>query len=334
MPKPPDLWLRGRDQCWMTTVNGKQIKLSKDKAEARKLFHRLMAADAPEVAGRVAVRRLLDDYLAQTAAAKSPGRLVSCVRYYTRFAAAFGHRRCDSLKPDEVEAWLGRQPGGGSTRDFTLAALKAAFNWGVRRRRLAADPLAGLARGRPAKRKRVVTAAEFEAAVAKGKPHWQDYFRVLLLTGMRPVSEAARLTAGHLDRANRRAVFAEHKTAGKTGRPRVVYFPPAAWAVVERRAAEHRDGPLFRTGVGTAISVARANQQLKRMCVAAGVRPFVPYDLRHTRISQALMNGVPIDVLAALAGNSPKVIRQSYSHLLDDSLAPLLAAAAERAAVG
>ena len=318
----------------MTTVNGRQVKLAKDKAEARRLFHKLMAADAPEVAGRVSVRRLLDDYLSQTAASKSPGRLVSLVRYYTRFAAAFGHRRCDSLKPDEVEGWLGRQPGEASTRDFTLAALKAAFNWGVRRKRLAADPLAGLTRGRAAKRQRVVTAAEFEAAVAHGKPHWRDYFRVLLLTGMRPVSEAARLTAGHLDRANRRAVFAEHKTAGKTGKARVVQFPAAAWAIVERRAAEHPKGPLFRTGVGTAVSVSRANQQLKRMCRAAGVRPFVPYDLRHTRISQALANGVPIDVLAALSGNSPKVIRASYSHLLDDSLAPLLAAAAERAAGG
>lgn len=65
----------------MTTVNGKQIKLSTDKAEAHRLFHRLMAADKPPAAGPgVTVRRLLDTYLAKTAAGRGERRTYSVAR--------------------------------------------------------------------------------------------------------------------------------------------------------------------------------------------------------------------------------------------------------------
>ncbi|MBY0459327.1 MAG: hypothetical protein K2V38_18515, partial [Gemmataceae bacterium] len=97
MPKTSDLWLRARDKCWMTTLNGKQIKLSKDKGEARKALHKLLAADAPAQSSGVTCRRLLDTYLQRTAAEKSPNWLRIMTRYFARFCEAFGHRRADAV---------------------------------------------------------------------------------------------------------------------------------------------------------------------------------------------------------------------------------------------
>ena len=48
-------------------------------------------------------------------------------------------------------------------------------------------------------------------------------------------------------------------------------------------------------------------------------------------VSEALGKGVPVEVLAALVGNSPVTLRKHYSHLTDDAMAGVLAAAAAKA---
>ncbi len=235
------------------------------------------------------------------------------------------------MKPHELDDWLDAQPGAESSRAFARSAIVAGFRWGAAQGRIARYPFEGARKRRIARRDRLVTDAEFAAAMAPLKPYWRDYYAVLLATGMRPVSEAAALTAASLDPANCRAVLRSHKTAAKTGKPRVIYFPPAAWEIVAALAARRPSGPLFRTGVGTAVSVPRANQQLMRACKAAGVDPFPPYLLRHKMISDALGRGVPVEVLATLVGNRPATLRKHYSHLTDDGMAPVLSAAAARA---
>ena len=42
---------------------------------------------------------------------------------------------------------------------------------------------------------------------------------------------------------------------------------------------------------------------------------FTPYHLRHFYITQRLMNGVDIVLLSQNAGNSPKVIYETYQHI-------------------
>ena len=48
-------------------------------------------------------------------------------------------------------------------------------------------------------------------------------------------------------------------------------------------------------------------------------------------VSQAVAKGVPVDVLAALVGNSPAVLRAHYSQLNADAMAGVLAEAAAKA---
>ncbi|MBA4066192.1 MAG: hypothetical protein C0501_21255 [Isosphaera sp.] len=314
----------------MTTLNGKQVKLSRDKGEARRLLHKLLAADAPPKGPGVSVRRLLDTYLARTAEGKSPGRVQTMTRYFKRFCEAFGHRRADALKPYEVTEWLEGQALSASTKALVVSVLRAGFNFAARQGYVPASPMKGVAKGRFARRERMLTAAELDAVLAE--TCHTDFLTVLRLTGMRPFSEAAVLTAAHLDHGKKRAVLFKHKTAEKTGKPRVIYFPPAAWEVVARLAERHPAGLLFRNRVGDPLTCDAVNKHLREVCGRAGVKPFTAYALRHFHASTALGKGVPVDVLAAMIGNSPAVLRQHYAHLEADAMADVIARAAEAAA--
>jgi integrase len=336
MARPSSLWQRKQNGFWYTKLNRKQVKLSKDKGEARRLLHKLLAADAPATSSGVSCRRLLDTYLARTVAGKSPGRLVLLTRYLKRFCETFGHRRADAVRPYEISEWLeamgstktGR-PLSASTKALVVSMLRAGFNFAVRQGYVPASPMKGVAKGKFARRERMLTPGELDKVAAES-PH-RDFLTVLRLTGMRPFAECATLTAAHLDRGKRRAVLVKHKTAEKTGRPRVVYFPPAAWEVVSRLAERHPTGLLFRNRVGAPLTCDALNKHLREVCGRVGVKPFTAYSLRHFFLSTALGKGVPIDVLAQIAGNSPLVLRSNYSHMEADAMAGVMAEAAAKA---
>jgi integrase len=333
MSRPSSLWQRSQNGFWYTKLNGKQVKLSPDKAEARKLLHKLLAADDQPAQGTgVACRRLLDTYLAKTAADKSEGRVKVQTTYFKKFCETFGHRKAESLKPFEVNDWLDNLPVAASTKALVLSMLKAGFAWGQREGYFAASPLKAVKKRKMARRERILTEAEVAAFLAACKPYWRDFFTLLRLTGMRPMSEAGALAAADLDHERKRAILWKHKNAKKTGKPRVLYFDPQAWEIVTRYAALHPTGPIFRTGTGSVLTSRAMKDYATYACERAGVKPFPVYTLRHTMLTAALGKGVPIEVLAQLAGNSPHVIRENYAKLGDDVMADVLAKAAEKAA--
>src|SRR4051794_27111635 len=43
MRTPDKPWYRKQNSTWYVKINGKQVRLSKDRAEARRLFHKLVA---------------------------------------------------------------------------------------------------------------------------------------------------------------------------------------------------------------------------------------------------------------------------------------------------
>ena len=47
MARKPTVWLRKATGWYMTTLNGRQHKLSRDKSKAEKAFHALLATAEP-----------------------------------------------------------------------------------------------------------------------------------------------------------------------------------------------------------------------------------------------------------------------------------------------
>ena len=315
MPRAPGLWFREQNGFWYTKVAGQQIKLSQDKREARTLFHKMMARDKPAATGtacQLSVRKLCDTYLDRTRADKSDGRHEVQVLHLKKFTAGFGHRRPESLKPHEVNDWLATLTLGGSTKALCVTIVKAAFNWATREGYLQASPLTGLKRRKVARRERVLTRDEQRRVFERVSPAFRDFLTVLVKTGCRPFTEAARLTAAAIDFEKGRSAFTKHKNA-KKGKPRVVYYPPPVLARLKELAEERPEGLLFRNRQGDAWNRDNVSKYLGHVAADLGIERFPCYSLRTTYISAALAKGVPVETVAALCGNSPRIIYQHYN---------------------
>jgi integrase len=130
-------------------------------------------------------------------------------------------------------------------------------------------------------------------------------------------------------------VLSEHKTAGKTGRPRVVYLTPATVELSRRLAAEHPEGPLFRgprsrrgfSGNGVRCRFRNLRARLPHL------KGVIASAYRHSFATDALASGVGVAQVAELLGHTgTETVMRHYQHLRERT--EHLRAAAERAARG
>ncbi len=332
MPRPASIWYRKQTGWWCVTHRGKITKLSQDKKEAKRLFHELMAKkpDEPVTAFGPTFRKLADEYLVHTQSLKKQEVFAYQVGVIQSFCDHVKRARACELKGHMVLAWLStKKTWGSSTRALATKTLKAVCNWGVRQGYLEDHPLKKLPGGQSVRRDQVLTPDERRRIREVVSPAFADFLRVVELTGARPFSEVAVLEARHIDFTSGTATLAEHKTAKKTGRPRTLFFTDESLAVLRRLASEHPVGVLFRNRDGTAWNRVSAKRWFEKVEKRAGIKAS-SYVLRHTRITEAIINGVPVEVVAELVGNTPQIIHKHYAHVGKDKAA--LLAAAKKAA--
>ena len=135
-----------------------------------------------------------------------------------------------------------------------------------------------------------------------------DIIRLLLLTGCRR-SEILRLRWSEVDRD--RLVLADSKTG-----PRIVPLNTPARRILERRP---RGASPFVFPSPSDPTRPRSRNlafwyRARREACIEGVRL---HDLRHTHASHAVMNGVPVPVVARLLGHSDVRTTLRYAHLGD-----------------
>jgi integrase len=234
-------WFRKSKNTWYATLGGKNVSLGirgkENRKTAQEAWHRLMA-DGPKPnakpepkAEAVTVRELVAAFLADVADRAKPKTLEVYRYFLDTFVAKFGHRSADGVKPHEVEAFARRPSWSSSTRHDFLGALVMAFRWAVRAKLLATNPLADVRKPPKTSRgvKAVVSADQYARLAEAAPPAFQLFLSGLWLTGCRP-GELARVEAKDVDFKTGVSLLAEHKTAEKTGRPRVIYLSPEAVA--------------------------------------------------------------------------------------------------------
>ena len=163
------------------------------------------------------------------------------------------------------------------------------------------------------------TLAELEASGLE-TVHVVGAFRLLILTGCR-LSEIQTLrwsyvSARHLELPD-----------SKTGRRRIP-LPPAAQEVL---AALPRDAgnPFVICGAVEGQHVTDLQKPWRRIRAAAGLGDVRIHDLRHTYASNAVANGMPIQMVGKLLGHTQIQTTMRYAHLADD---PVLRAAERNSA--
>ena len=195
------------------------------------------------------------------------------------FCSYCGALSAVDLKKKHVRDWVAKHPtwkSDNSKRDF-MAIISAAFNHAVKEEEiLSSNPISGLKK--PAGFARVTYFKEEE--IGEVIDHCNkapkkkavslnpigEFFTALILTGARPFSELAKVTADHILETDKGMVIRlkagtddeghyRHKAAKKTGKDRTIYLFPDMEAVVRTLMLRFPRGsgiPLFRTPRGRA----------------------------------------------------------------------------------
>ncbi len=239
------------------------------------------------------------------------------------------------LRACHVDAWVNSHPEWNSTTRATyISRVLAALNWAV-------EPHQGLMQSNPLmkyplprRRARGEEALVPEEAHDAFLDHVPDDFKTILLvlrdTGTRP-GNVCRVTATHCIWDKGGWWFAEgnvgedgkvHKTFEKTGKGLFVPVSEEVMELCRKLAQEHPEGPLFRTKSGdpwTPDKITWRFGYYREKLAKAGIvmpKTYFAYCYRHNLATELLEDGVPVEHVAAILGNTPSVVHRHYSHII------------------
>jgi integrase len=229
-----------------------------------------------------------------------------------RLLPTFGDRDPTTIRPSEVQEWIGAQDLKASSLSRYLNTLRQVLDF------VGIEP-------NPARDKRVKlpkveaavveppTASQVDAILAYSPSRWRLPLRVLEQTGMR-IGELRDLEWRDVDVSESRFRIRQGKTA--TAR-RWVNVPE--WLMDEITATCSPDDRTPERRVFQGFSPDVAKNVIARACKAAGIPHFSPHALRHRYASVKLREGVPVTNLAAQLGHRRKSLTlDTYSHVLID----------------
>jgi len=326
MPMPRKPFFRAFDGWWYAqiTIAGKrkQIRLVKgqeNEREAYRSFCRLMADEGqiePSSTNQ-SVATICDLFLEASLRTNQP-TTYDWHRYYLQsFCERHGRLISGDVKQFHVAKWLDAHPKWKGSRRHAIAVLKRAFNWAEEQGYVTGNPIRRLKKPAGGKRVRVLSLDERTRILeAIQDEPFRQFVLALQETGCRP-GEVAKVTSQQVDLAVGVWVFEDHKTAHKTGKPRVIYLSPKALEMSRALSLRFPTGPLFRGRDGQAFTRNSIRCRFRRLRTKLpDMKPFTAYSYRHTFTTDALTNGVGIAQVAELLGHtSTDMVMRHYQHL-------------------
>ena len=242
-----------------------------------------------------------------------------------RLLPAFGTKPLDRITPAQVERWFdtfSRTAPGNANHALTL--LRQIMTFAAASGHIDANPARGVKKNRRPAFTRFLSREEIgrlhrvlDGQTGKSRRQQADIIRLLLLTGCRR-SEIVQLRRSEVH--DEYLVLADSKAG-----PRRVPLNSQARRILERQT---RDGSpfVFPSPLDPSRPRSPDLRLWYRVRREAGIEDVRLHDLRHTHASHAVMNGVPVPVVARLLGHSNVRMTLRYAHLGDRDIE----AAAER----
>ena len=231
---------------------------------------------------------------------------------------AFGAYPLHRISPQDVHRWFDQYsataPGGANQ---ALRLLRTILRHAVQRGRLESDPTRTVQRNPRPRRTRFLSRDEIralhqhlDASVAE-RPSCTpqaDIIRLLLFTGCR---------RGEIVNLRRDEVHADtlHLRDSKTG-PKPVYLNAAAQRVLARQP-RHASPYVFPSARAPERPRSPELSLWYRVRQRAGLQDVRLHDLRHSFASQAVLQGIPIPVVARLLGHRNVSMTFRYAHVRD-----------------
>jgi len=217
-------------------------------------------------------------------------------------------RTLDTTDPDAIRK---RQ----ATANRILTVLKAALNYAYEEKRItskAAWEVVKPFRKVDVPRVRFLTVEEVTGLVAACSPDFQSLVKAALLPGAR-YGELTAMTVADFNAADGKVYIAE----SKNGESRYVDLNAQGVALfvalTQNRTATE---PIFVRSNGAMWKSSEQKRPMDTACKAAQIEGVTFHILRHTYASHAVMNGMPIEVLAEVLGHKDtRITMRHYAHL-------------------
>jgi len=329
-------WYYSAKKTWYVWLNGRKVSLSvqgeANKVQAFQAWHRLMATGTGKVVPEAepepikstgpgsALREVAVKFLADAGRRLKPSTLNWYHQAVGRLANNFSDLPIHEISHTVISDWVSAQEWGDTSKAHALSILSVFFRWAIAEGFTTTNPVSRIRKPRARSRgeEAIITPQVHRRLLAKASPTLRPFVILLHETGARP-SEIARLTAADIDFANGFAKLEEHKTIGKTGKPRLIMLSEKALSVLRRLAKQHRDGPLLRNRLGIPWGKDCICLAFRRLAMRAGVKA-TAYGYRHTFATDALARGIPDAHVAALLGHSSTaMLHRHYGHLTAQS---------------
>jgi hypothetical protein len=164
-PKP---FFRAQNQTWYVQLGKKQFPLGKDRDEAFRLYHRMLAGSR-ELTPAVPAARVIDEFLAWTSRNRESSTYGWYKVHLESFVRFIGlNLRASDVKPHHVTRWIDREYAGQSdnTKHGAIRTVKRAFNWARKQGIIGASPVADVEMPTPTPRETFVTPEQFQVVIA------------------------------------------------------------------------------------------------------------------------------------------------------------------------
>jgi integrase len=322
MPRQPKPWRRaacGGD--WYAQVRGRQVPLAKasaTQAEAWEALYRALAEDEPP-AEKPTVPPLFwvfDEFIDRCVREFAPATVAMHTRNLRGLSRTFPGLLARDLRPHHVLAWLNGKAWAEATRRAGIVSVKASMAWAAENGLIPENPIAKLRVPSPVPRADTPTHDQVAAMLkdAEGKT-FGELIAFLVETGAR-LGEAIRIEAGHCHAEAGVIVLPDHKTAKKTGKPRVIVLSPRATEIVAGLIERYPEGPIFRNHSDRPWNRQVVSSAFRRLRKRTGMgREATAHALRHRFATDGVAK-LPNGVVAALLGHtSTRTVDAVYSKI-------------------
>lgn len=232
------------------------------------------------------------------------------------FLAKFSDRPAASLTSLEIDEYLHAAGQGmsDSTRHHNAVALVTLQNFAIRERLIPAVWFARLEKPRIGRRERVPEPGEIARILQHASPRFRLIYAALAYSGARP-GELVRAQVADVDWTKGAIVLQEHKTSGKTGKPRVIPIGKALARILREAIGEHTAGHVFVDENGKPWTVDGLGSIHRRLRKAAGLdKSLTLYCLRHRAATELLRAGVGIKDVSQILGHASVITTEIYLH--------------------
>jgi integrase len=333
MARPRTIWWRTGEKCYFTTIDGKKVRLCKDLDDSRRKLARIIGGEPAAVEEGVRLAQVAERFLGHSRATNAAETADVHEMFLAGFMRHVGPKLVTALVEADLDAWIeGMKTWNENTAVRARAVVLACLNFGVRKLGLPPHPLKHVRAGSCDRRERILTDEERAKVRGAVAGPFADFVRALELTGARPFSEVAKVTAADCDLVAGTWTLQKHKNRRKKKVARVIYLVPEMVELTRRLMKSRPAGPLFGNRSGRPWTRQALTARFRALGKRLGIAGLMAYTFRHQFVTDALARGVPAAVVAELCGTSIQTIEKHYRHL--DTKQDVLREAARKALGG